>query len=94
MNIQWYPGHMTKGKARYAGRHQADRSDHRAGGCQTSLSPAVTRISTDLGQGKARLILLNKSDLADDTATARWDSLVRGEGLLRRKAKRPKPAPA
>ena len=42
----------------------------------SSRNPDIDR----LGQGKARLILLNKSDLADDTATARWEAWFAEKG--------------
>ena len=79
MNIQWYPGHMTKAK-------RAMEADIKLIDLIIELVDARLPISSRnpdidrLGQGKARLILLNKSDLADDTATARWEAWFAEKG--------------
>ena len=64
MKIQWYPGHMTKAKrAMEADIKLVDLVielvDARVPA--SSRNPDIDR----LAQNKARLILLNKSDLAD-----------------------------
>ena len=41
----------------------------------------------DIGAGKARLILLNKSDLADERCNLKVGRLLPGEGVLRGKGK-------
>lgn len=73
MNIQWYPGHMTK--ARRAMEESVklidliiELVDARAP--YSSRNPDID----DLGRGKSRLILFNKSDLADEQANEQWIS--------------------
>ena len=71
MNIQWYPGHMTKAK-------RAMKEDIKLIDLIIELVDARTPLSSrnpdidDLGAGKARMVLLNKSDLADDRLNEQW----------------------
>ena len=64
MNYQWYPGHMTKARRQM-------QEDLRLIDLMIELVdarvPAASRNPDidELGKNKARLILLNKSDLAD-----------------------------
>ncbi|MBE5921771.1 MAG: ribosome biogenesis GTPase YlqF [Lachnospiraceae bacterium] len=71
MNIQWYPGHMTKAKRMM----QEDIKlidlvieilDARLP--KSSRNPDID----ELGKNKARLIVLNKADLADEAVTEEW----------------------
>ena len=81
MNIQWYPGHMTKAK-------RAMKEDIKlidliielvdARVPQSSRNPDID----DLGAGKARLILLNKSDLANEQQNERWAEWFRQKGYF------------
>ena len=71
MQVQWYPGHMTKAK-------RAMQEDIKLVDLVIELvdarSPLFSRnpdIDT-LGKNKARLILLNKADLADPAANQAW----------------------
>ncbi len=79
MNIQWYPGHMTKAK-------RAMKEDIKLIDLIIELVDARAPLSSrnpdidELGQGKARLILLNKSDLADDRVNEQWISYFSGLG--------------
>ena len=63
MNIQWYPGHMTKAR-------RSMQEDIRLIDLIVELVDARAPLASrnpdidQLGKGKARLILLNKSDLA------------------------------
>ena len=71
MDIQWYPGHMTKAKRNMQEDCRLvdliiELVDARAP--FGSRNPDIDR----LGQGKARLILMNKSDLADPSRSAAW----------------------
>ena len=65
MNVQWYPGHMTKAKRQM-------QEDLKLIDLIIELVDARVPISSrnpdidSLGQNKARLILLNKADLADE----------------------------
>ena len=81
MNIQWYPGHMTKAK-------RAMKEDIKLIDLIIELVDARVPLSSrnpdidDLGAGKARLILLNKSDLAGDQQNERWAEWFREKGYF------------
>lgn len=71
MNYQWYPGHMTKAKRMMEENIKLidlviELVDARAP--LSSKNPDIDR----LGGQKARLILLNKADLADPSCTEQW----------------------
>ena len=80
MNVQWYPGHMTKARRQM----QEDISlidliielvDARAP--LSSRNPDID----ELGKNKARLILLNKSDLADPALNKAWTEYFTEKGF-------------
>lgn len=81
MNIQWYPGHMTKAK-------RAMKEDIKLIDLIIELVDARVPLSSrnpdidDLGAGKARLILLNKSDLASEKQNDRWAEWFRSKGYF------------
>ena len=64
MNYQWYPGHMTK--ARRQMQEDLKLIDLLMIELVDARVPAASRNPDidELGKNKARLILLNKSDLA------------------------------
>ena len=71
MDIQWYPGHMTKAKRQMQEDIKLidliiELADARV--------PAASRNPDidELGRQKSRLILLNKSDMADERQNQRW----------------------
>ena len=71
MNVQWYPGHMTKARRMMQENIKLidliiELVDARAP--LSSRNPDID----ELGKNKARLILLNKSDLADPAANKSW----------------------
>ncbi len=72
MNIQWYPGHMTKAK-------RMMQEDIKLIDIVIELLDARVPFSSrnpdidDLAKNKYRLIILNKVDLADDRSTAIWE---------------------
>jgi len=78
--INWYPGHMAKSRRMLAEQLRAvdaviELCDARA--------PGATR-NPDLdamARGKARLLILNKADLAEDAATAAWLQFYKRAGL-------------
>lgn len=79
MNIQWYPGHMTKAVRDMKEEIKLidlliELVDARAP--LSSRNPDID----ELGKGKARLILMNKWDLADEKAGEKWDEYFRGKG--------------
>ena len=81
MNYQWYPGHMTKAKRMMQENIKLidlviELVDARAP--MSSRNPDID----ELGKNKARLILLNKSDLADDVRTNQWFDHFRSCGYF------------
>ncbi|MEY8337346.1 ribosome biogenesis GTPase YlqF [Lachnospiraceae bacterium 62-35] len=79
MNIQWYPGHMTKAKRAMEESIKLidliiELVDARAP--LSSRNPDIDR----LGYGKARLILLNKADMADEQYNDAWTAYFREKG--------------
>lgn len=81
MNYQWYPGHMTKAK-------RMMQEDIKLIDLIIELVDARIPLSSrnpdidQLGQNKARLILLNKSDLADERLNDAWTEYFREKSIL------------
>ena len=81
MNIQWYPGHMTKAK-------RMMQEDIKLIDIVIELVDSRIPFSSknpdidDLAKNKYRLILLNKTDLADDAVTARWEKYYTDKGFF------------
>ena len=78
--INWYPGHMAK--SRRLLQEQLRAVDAVIELCD-ARAPLATR-NPDLERltrGKARILVMNKADLADDNQTARWLEHFRGRGL-------------
>lgn len=79
MNIQWYPGHMTKAK-------RAMKEDIKLIDLIIELVDARVPLASrnpdidELGAGKARMILLNKSDLASERQNEAWIKWFQGQG--------------
>ena len=79
MNFQWYPGHMTKAKRMMQENIKLidlviELVDARVP--MSSRNPDID----ELGKNKARLILLNKADLADEKQTEEWIAYFREKG--------------
>ena len=79
MNIQWYPGHMTKTRRQIeADLKQVDAVceivDARIP--MSSRNPDIDSLCA----GKPRIIVLNRMDLADPAATKRWAAYFRSKG--------------
>ena len=80
MNIQWYPGHMTKTRRQIeADLKQVDAVceivDARIP--MSSRNPDIDSICAN----KPRIVVLNRSDLADPNATKRWIAWFRSRGM-------------
>lgn len=81
MEYQWYPGHMTKAKRQM-------QEDIKLIDLVIELVDARIPISSrnpdidELGKNKARLILLNKADLADAKTTAAWTDYFHDKGYF------------
>jgi ribosome biogenesis GTPase A len=84
MNYQWYPGHMTKAR-------RMMQQDIKLIDLVIELLDARIPFSSRnpdidaMGKDKARLILLNKSDLADEKSNEAWVSYFQGKGYCVRK---------
>ena len=80
LNIQWFPGHMTKAQ-RMIEEHmkQVDAVceilDARIP--MASRNPDIDRLAGD----KPRIVVLNRTDLADPKATARWHAAFQRQGM-------------
>ena len=80
LNIQWFPGHMTKAQ-RMIEEHmkQVDAVceilDARIP--MASRNPDIDRLAGD----KPRIVVLNRTDLADPKATARWRAAFQRQGM-------------
>ena len=76
MNIQWYPGHMTKTR-----RMIAEQIRNVDAVCEivdaripvSSRNPDIDQLTA----GKPRLVVLNRADQADPEATKRWAAWFR-----------------
>ena len=77
---QWYPGHMMKAR-------RMIEEDIRLIDLVIELVDARIPLSSrnpdidELSRGKARLILLNKADLADPAATRAWEAYFEAQGI-------------
>ncbi len=80
MNIQWFPGHMTK-----AQRMIEDSIKQVDAVCEildaripnSSRNPDIDRLAA----GKPRLIILNRTDLADPKITSQWREYFEAQGI-------------
>ena len=80
MNIQWYPGHMTKTRrqmAEYIKQVDAVCEVVDARIPQVSRNPDMDEIAA----GKPRMMILNRIDLADPNMTAVWAKHFREQGM-------------
>ncbi len=79
MEINWYPGHMTKAKRKM-------QEDIKLVDVIIELVDARAPLSTrnpdlkEMGAGKARLVLMNKADLADETENKKWLCYFKAQG--------------
>lgn len=81
MNVQWYPGHMTKAKRQM-------QEDIKLIDLIIELVDARVPLSSrnpdidELGKNKSRLIILNKADLADDRQNEKWKKFFEEKGFF------------
>ncbi len=71
MNYQWYPGHMTKAKRMMQENIKLIDLIIELVDARIPISSRNPDIN-ELGKGKARIVLLNKSDLADPVYNKQW----------------------
>ena len=80
MNYQWYPGHMTKAKRQM-------QEDIKLIDLLIELVDARVPLSSrnpdidKLGANKGRMVLLNKSDLADPKGNQAWIDYFKNQGI-------------
>lgn len=80
MNIQWFPGHMTKAQRMIEQDLKlvdavCEILDARIP--RSSRNPDIDRLAGD----KPRLLILNRTDLADPAVTARWRRFFEEQGF-------------
>lgn len=81
MNVQWYPGHMTKAKRQM-------QEDIKLIDLIIELVDARVPLSSrnpdidELGKNKSRLIILNKADLADERQNEAWKDYFVNKGFF------------
>ena len=80
MNIQWYPGHMTKARRMMQEDIKLIDIVIELVDARIPLSSKNPDIDSLAGQ-KSRMILLNKYDLADPERTAEWERWFKGQGF-------------
>lgn len=78
--INWYPGHMAKSRRMLAEQLRAVDAVIELVDARAPLSTANPDLRA-LTRGKARLLVLNKADLADDAVTSRWLDFYRAQGV-------------
>ena len=81
MNIQWYPGHMTKARRMMQENIKLIDIVIELVDARVPLSSKNPDIDA-LAQNKSRLILLNKSDLADPEWNDRWENWFKDQGYF------------
>ena len=81
MHFQWYPGHMTKAKRQM-------QEDIKLIDLVIELVDARIPLSSrnpdidELGKNKARLIIMNKSDLSDEARNQEWAAYFKSLGYF------------
>lgn len=81
MNIQWFPGHMTRAKREM--QAMLERVDMVIEIRDARLPLASKNPMIDeLTQQKPRLIVLNKRDMADPSATQAWIEYLKNDGYV------------
>lgn len=80
MNYQWYPGHMTKARRMMEENIKLIDLVIEVVDARIPFSSRNPDIDT-LAKNKARLILLNKSDLSDDELNKQWMDYFAGKGF-------------
>jgi len=79
-NYQWYPGHMTKAKRMMQENMKLIDLVIELVDARVPLSSRNPDID-ELGKNKSRIILLNKSDLADAKKNKKWIAFLADKGF-------------
>ena len=81
MNYQWYPGHMTKARRMMEENIKLIDLVIEVVDARIPMSSRNPDID-NLAKNKARLILLNKSDLSDERLNKQWIDYLAQKGVL------------
>ncbi|MBE5935070.1 MAG: ribosome biogenesis GTPase YlqF [Lachnospiraceae bacterium] len=81
MNIQWYPGHMTKAKRMMQENIKLIDVVIELVDARVPLSSRNPDID-DIARNKSRIVLLNKADLADNGKTEAWKKWYEDRGAF------------
>lgn len=81
MNIQWYPGHMTKTRRQMEQDIRLVDAVCEIVDARIPLASRNPDIDSICG-GKPRLMVLNRIDMADPDMTKRWAKYFRDQGML------------
>lgn len=81
MNYQWYPGHMTKARRMMEENIKLIDLVIEVVDARIPMSSRNPDID-NLAKNKARLILLNKSDLSDERLNASWIEYFKSKGFF------------
>ncbi len=80
MNIQWYPGHMTKTRRQIEADLKQVDAVCEIVDARIPISSRNPDIDSICGN-KPRIVILNRMDLADPAATKRWVSYFKDGGM-------------
>ncbi|MBR2888739.1 MAG: ribosome biogenesis GTPase YlqF [Oscillospiraceae bacterium] len=80
MNIQWYPGHMTKTRRQIEADLKLVDAVCEIVDARIPISSRNPDIDSICGT-KPRIVILNRMDLADPAATKRWMQYFRSKGM-------------
>ena len=80
MNIQWYPGHMTKTRRQIEADLKQVDAVCEIVDARIPISSRNPDIDSICG-AKPRIVVLNRMDLADHEATKRWIQYFKGKGM-------------
>lgn len=80
MNIQWFPGHMTKAIRMMQDNLKLIDLVVELVDARLPLSSRNPKVDELIGN-KAHLLLLNKADIADPSVTKQWEDYFRSKGI-------------
>jgi len=80
MNIQWYPGHMTKTRRQIEADLKQVDAVCEIVDARIPISSRNPDIDSICGS-KPRIVVLNRMDLADSEATKRWIAYFKSKGM-------------
>lgn len=80
-NIQWFPGHMAKTKRKIAEQLKIIDAVVEIVDARTPISSRNPDLKEIIGD-KPLMIILNKCDMADATATAKWIEHFKGSNII------------